>query len=332
MINNSVKRIISLSNESRRDKYHILTFPTHERYETQLCKTGHEFYSFNMQGRKKWNEKQCPVPQNYHILPDNELASYLNYDFILSQSKFGQFQIASQIAPMLNIPIISLEHTLPLYGVQQEEQIIQMQKMIGNVNIFISEFSQNAWNIGVDSHVIHHGIDIESFKPLQIEKQNHILSVANDFINRDYCLNFSGWKRVTDGLNRKVIGDTEGLSEAAKSTEELIEEYNKCSVFFNSSTLSPIPTSLLEAMSCGCAVVSTATCMIPSVIQNGVNGFISNDESELRKYLELLLKDEELRKTIGNNARTTILEKFSEIVFINNWNTIFNETYEVFNR
>jgi glycosyltransferase involved in cell wall biosynthesis len=72
--------------------------------------------------------------------------------------------------------------------------------------------------------------------------------------------------------------------------------------------------------------------MIPSVIQNGVNGFISNDESELRKYLELLLKDEELRKTIGNNARTTILEKFSEIVFINNWNTIFNETYEVFNR
>lgn len=330
MINNSVKRIISLANEEKRDKYRILTFPTHERYESQLCKTGHEFYAFNMQGQKRWNIDQCPVPENYHLLPDNELASYLNFDFILSQSKFGQFQLASQLAPVLNVPIISLEHTLPLYGVQKEEQIIQMQQMIGNVNVFISEFSQNAWNIGIDSHVIHHGVDTESFCNLNLDRQDHILSVANDFVKRDYCLNFSGWKRVTNGLNTKLVGETEGLSKAAKSTKELIEEYNKCALFFNSSTLSPIPTSLLEAMSCGCAVVSTATCMIPSIIENGVNGFISNDETELRKYLELLLADKELRNTIGTNARDTIVKHFSQDDFINQWNKLFEEAYEVF--
>lgn len=331
MINNSVKRIVSLANEEKRDQYRILTFPTHERYETQLCKTGHEFYAFNMQGQKRWNLEQCPTPDNYHLLPDNELASYLNFDFILSQSKFGQFQIASQIAPILNIPIISLEHTLPLYGIQKEEQIIHMQQMVGNVNVFISEFSQNAWNIGVDSHVIHHGIDTENFTNLNLERENHILSVANDFINRDYCLNFSGWKRVTNGLKTKLVGETEGLSKAANSTEELIEEYNKCVIFFNSSTLSPIPTSLLEAMSCGCAVVSTATCMIPSIVEHGINGFISNDEAELRKYLELLLQDQDLRNTIGTNARNTIINKFSQQAFINKWNQVFDETYEVFN-
>lgn len=331
MINNSVKRIVSLANEEKRDQYKILTFPTHERYETQLCKTGHEFYAFNMQGQKRWNLEQCPTPDNYHLLPDNELASYLNFDFILSQSKFGQFQIASQIAPILNIPIISLEHTLPLYGIQKEEQIIHMQQMIGNVNVFISEFSQNAWNIGVDSHVIHHGIDTENFTNLNLERENHILSVANDFINRDYCLNFSGWKRVTNGLKTKLVGETEGLSKAANSTEELIEEYNKCAIFFNSSTLSPIPTSLLEAMSCGCAVVSTATCMIPSIVEHGINGFISNDEAELRKYLELLLQDQDLRNTIGTNARNTIINKFSQEAFIDKWNQVFDETYEVFN-
>ena len=27
-------------------KLNILTFPTHERYETMLCKTGHNFYAY----------------------------------------------------------------------------------------------------------------------------------------------------------------------------------------------------------------------------------------------------------------------------------------------
>ena len=82
-------------------------------------------------------------------------------------------------------------------------------------------------------------------------------------------------------------------------------------------------------MACGCAVVSTATCMIPEIIKNGHNGFISNDETEIRKYIDTLLNNEELRKTIGKNARETILSKFSEEKFIDKWNTIFNNAYGV---
>jgi len=100
-------------------------------------------------------------------------------------------------------------------------------------------------------------------------------------------------------------------------------------VFLNTSTISPVPTSLLEAMACGCAVVSTATCMIPEIIENGVNGFCSNDEEKLREYLELLLHDRGLAKLIGKNARKTMVEKFSEQTFINNWNHIFDQAYGV---
>ena len=332
MINESLQKIIALSNNNveSNKKYRILTMPTHERYETQLCKTGHEFFSLNIDGQKQWNIDQCDIPSNYHILPRNDLCSYLNYDFILSQSKFGQFQIFQQVNQSLNLPVISLEHTLPLHGIQPESNIKQMRKMLGNVNVFISEFSQKEWDIEVDSHVIHHGIDTNAFTDLKLHRQDHILSVANDFIKRDYCLNFSGWQRVTSDLKRVVIGNTEGLSEAAKTTEELINGYNQCAVFFNSSTLSPIPTSLLEAMSCGCAVVSTATCMIPTIIKNGVNGFISNDENELRGFLKLLLEDEKKRAELGQAARQTIVDLFSEDKFITQWNKLFDATYEVF--
>jgi glycosyltransferase involved in cell wall biosynthesis len=329
MINNSVGRIISICNtEKKKEKYNILTFPTHERYETQLAKTGHNFYSFHMKGSKKWNRDQLETPQNYHILPEGEVCDYIKYDFILSQSKFWQFQAASQIKNGLNIPIISLEHTIPTPQTMTKQQTEMMKNMLGDVNVFISDYSRNQWQISYNATVIHHGIDSETFAPKDIEKDYEVLTVANDFVNRDYCLNYSGWKRVTNNLKTHLIGNTPGLSESAKSTEDLVDGYNKTKVYFNSSTLSPIPTSLLEAMSCGCAVVSTATCMIPEIIRNGENGFISNDETELKSYIQNLLEDSELRKTVGENARKTIVEKFSQKTFIEKWNKVFDATYE----
>jgi glycosyltransferase involved in cell wall biosynthesis len=326
MFNNTVERLIDITNSKRKEKYNILTFPTHERYETELCKTDHNFYSLNVKGMKSWNAQQTPVPINYHILPQDQLCNYLDYDFILVQSKFGQFQLAQNINQQLSLPIICLEHTLPTPQTMQKDQIDQMKNMRGDINVFISDFSKRAW--GIDGIVVHHGLDCKTFCPKDVTKNRNVLTVANDFINRDYCLNYSGWKRVTKDLDVKVVGDTKGFSEPAKSIEELVKEYNSCSVYFNSSTISPIPMSLLEAMSCGCAVVSTATCMIPEVIKNGENGYISNDEKELRKYLENVINDENLRKKLGDNARKTITEMFSEEKFVSQWNKIFDNVYE----
>ena len=56
-------------------------------------------------------------------------------------------------------------------------------------------------------------------------------------------------------------------STPAESVADLVNEYCSSKVFLNTSTVSPIPTTLLEAMSCGSAVVSTATCMIPEIIE-----------------------------------------------------------------
>ena len=96
-------------------------------------------------------------------------------------------------------------------------------------------------------------------------------------------------------------------------------------MFLNTSTLSPVPTTLLEAMSCGCAIVSTATCMIPEIITHGENGMISNDEHELTSYINMLMKDHSLRKKLGTAARKTILSRFSEEEFIRKWNLLFDE-------
>ena len=66
--------------------------------------------------------------------------------------------------------------------------------------------------------------------------------------------------------------------------------------------------------------------MIPEIIENGKNGLISNDPQELRGFLELLLKDEDLAKELGQNARKTIVERYNLETFIDNWNKLFYST------
>lgn len=313
-----------------KDVLNILTFPTHERYETNLAKTGHNFFSFQVNELKKW-DRSVEVPDNYYLMPEgNKLFPRSGYDLILSQSRFGQFQAATKINERLQIPIIALEHTTPTPDLNHN-RLLQMGKMVGDVNVFISYDSAQHWQsfgIGRNLNVIEHCVDSSLFRPTdKFKREQRVISVANQFSNRDYCLNFSGWKRIVKNLPFVLFGDNPGLSESL-SADKLCDEYNKSLVFLNTSTFSPVPMSLLEAMACGCAVVSMATCAIPDIIENGVNGFISNDEDELEAHCRNLLENPELAITLGQNAAKTIKERFSEARFISDWNEIFKKTYE----
>lgn len=325
---NKTISIVNKANRSK-DKYDILTFDTHERYQTQLCKTGHNFYSFRYDDCKEWDDTYAPKPSNYYVLPKNSILTGIDFDFILSQSKFGQFQASSHINQTLRLPVVSLEHTLPIPS-WPSEQTQAFRQMLGDINVFISEYSVERWDMEGDHDVIHHSVDSAMFRPMDIPKKPVVLSVVNDFASRDYCCNYTGWQRITEDFDTRLVGScSAGLSKPAASVQELTEEYNTAQVFLNTSTISPVPTCLLEAMSCGCAVVTTATCMIPEIIKNGVNGFMSNDEEELKAYIQKLLDDEDLRNKIGSAARETILSDFSEDKFIDTWNKIFNKAYGV---
>lgn len=316
--------------DKNREKY-ILTAPTHESYETCLTSTGYRFLSLNHPSFKKWNSLYRKVPKNYLLLDSQDEIGKYPVDVVLSQNKFGQYQLLHQVAFNINAPLISLEHTLPMPNWSDEQRKL-CKDMRGNLNVFISEYSVDKWGFSLSDptvRVIKHGIDTDMFKPTAEDRINRILCVVNDWINRDWCCNFACFERTASDLPCLVLGDTPGLSKPASSTEELIKAYSESSIFYNTSTISPVPTALMEAMACGCAVVSTATCMIPEIIEHGVNGFMSNDESELKKYLYMLLNDKELAKKIGYNARQSIVEKFNLRMFQDNWKSIINEACEI---
>lgn len=324
-----ITRILRQSLRKEGDKLNILTFPTHERYQEGLSRTGHNFYLWQGRNIKDWNRTFAELPSNHVLLNQNlgeaQLPIDVEIDLVLSQNKFGQFNIAKAIASAINVPLVSLEHTLPLPG--RENDVATMRRMVGHKNVFISEYSRDCWGWNSDNaYVIHHGIDTDRFYPANKDRDKVILSVVNDWINRDVFCGFKIWQRVSNGLPVKVMGDTPGLSKPAANHSELLEAYQSSRIFLNTSTVSPVPTALMEAMACGCAVVSTATCMIPEIIKNGENGFISNNENHIRLYLEELMSNDKLATKVGKAARETILDRFPLHRFVEKWNDLFYTT------
>jgi hypothetical protein len=324
-----IGNIVRAATRKPNSKLNILTFPTHERYEVGLCKTGHNFYAWRGQNIKDWNSTYAAKPGNYCLLNpslgDGQIPVDLDLDLVLSQNKFGQFPIAQRIARMLHLPLLSLEHTLPTPDMGMQLELFK--RMRGDTNVFISEYSRKAWGwTEGEASVIHHGIDIELFSPAELPKQTHVLSVVNDFANRDWCCGFNLWREVTNGLPVKLLGNSPGLSKPASSIQELIDSYRTAKVFLNTSLISPVPTVLLEAMACGCAVVSTATCMIPDIIKDGENGLLGQTADELRDKVTLLLEDSELAARLGDKARETIINYYNQTDFVKEWDKVLQVT------
>lgn len=320
----------------QKEKLNILCAPTHERFEGNLAKTGHQFYGLRGPHIKDWKECYHPIPSNYTVfninLKDEQVPPHLVFDLVLSQNKFGQFQMLAPIANALDIPLVSLEHTayMPFWDQKMKEQVHSMR---GTRNVFITEWSLKSWDWKVDptTVVIPHAVDASIFDKGQAERKNHILVVGNDYIGRDGVLNFSQYKRVVldNKLPTRAVGDTPGLSLPAKDVYDLVNEYQTSRIFLNTHHISPMPMSLLEGMACGCACVSINASAVSSYIEHGKNGFLYNTDQEAYEYVTMLLNDEGLSKKFGEEAINTIKEKCNLNRFIQQWNKVFYESLDI---
>ncbi len=136
-------------------------------------------------------------------------------------------------------------------------------------------------------------------------------AVINQGIDANLVLAGNGQIEEAKELARSL-----GISDKVEITgwvdgQDKIELFRKASIFCLPSYSEGLPMALLEAMSFGLAAVSTPVGGIPDVIIQGKTGFIvkPGDVESLSEALQMLLSDNELRKTISTNARLS-MKKF----------------------
>ena len=93
---------------------------------------------------------------------------------------------------------------------------------------------------------------------------------------------------------------------------------------FSPMRYTSLPLAVIEAMTIGMPVVALATTALPTVIEHGVNGYVSCDMDELTYYMRALLADQALAARLGAHARQVALERFSLTRFIRDWNAAFS--------
>jgi len=114
-------------------------------------------------------------------------------------------------------------------------------------------------------------------------------------------------QRAALGLTNLVV------MPGAAEQGEVVKWWQSASVGVLTSQNEGMPVSLLEAAACGVPVVAPAVGGIPELVLDGETGLLSKpgDVESLVSALERLLRDERLRKRMGEAARQRAREKFS---------------------
>jgi glycosyltransferase involved in cell wall biosynthesis len=96
------------------------------------------------------------------------------------------------------------------------------------------------------------------------------------------------------------------------TVEEAREIYNKCKVWFLASIIEGFSLPVLEAMACGCVVVSTKCGGPQDLIIDGHNGFLVEigNYGGIIHYIKKILADDDLFQQMSKNS-IEIAQKFS---------------------
>jgi len=330
----------------KKENLKIFTWNVHGTFMSALVKTGHEFYIPIKPNRPYNYDGKTPGynwPNTVHEIKVEEIKNF-KYDLIILQTP-------QQVLEEQNLVLSEIQKKLPkiyivhapfkkdprsyLKDKEKKELMYNIKnKILPTIKtiVHITKYNLNQWSLVFPearskSKVIYHGIEISNI--LWQGNIKKAVAAVNGLPNRIEC-GPDIWQKINKKVPIILFGtDSEKFGgKGPVPNDELRKEFIKYRVYFNSTTASSIPMAMLEAMSVGMPVVSTATTEIPNIIKDGVNGFISNNTDILAEKINLLLKNKKLAKKLGRKAKKTIKRKFSEKKFIKEWNNLFKKVID----
>ncbi|MDL0101185.1 glycosyltransferase [Campylobacter felis] len=145
---------------------------------------------------------------------------------------------------------------------------------------------------------------------------------------------FKDWKLIIvgEGVQKEQIEDKIKALHLSTSiiikpfTKEVEKEYLNASIYAMTSHKEGLPMVLIESASYGLPSIAFDITSGPSdIIENGKSGFLIKDD-DLKDYadkLQVLMRDENLRKTMGENAKELVKKRFSKEIVLKKWQDLF---------
>ena len=211
------------------------------------------------------------------------------------------------------------------YKTKLEDDGIEANKIIAMHNfINLEEYDVKTED---ESYALYYGRIIKEKGILNLLKAFKELN--NNISNKNMVNNNDNFKLYIAGdgpdLNKvKEYIQKNNLTEKIKllgflNKEQIIEYVRKARfIVVPSVWYENCPYSILETMAIGKPIIGSNLGGIPELIDNEKTGYIYNNIEELRKYMEKLIKDKELSKKLGENAKIKAIKSFSKEKYYDN--------------
>ncbi|MBU0756736.1 MAG: glycosyltransferase family 4 protein [Nanoarchaeota archaeon] len=220
--------------------------------------------------------------------------------------KFIMIRIYNQ-AKVIMVPSLEIMELLTLLGIRTPKRIVKMgidtnkfsqphNKAASKKRIGFSEKDFIIGYIGRLAYVKDLKTIFWAFRRLQKKYSNVKLLIVGG--GREELINF--------------FSNKEGITLTG-AKDNVVPYYQALDVHVLASLYETANLSTMEAMSCSLPVIATRVGYIREYIKNGKNGYIfqKKDSYALYKKLNLLYNDSKKREEMGQQARKTVVQKFS---------------------
>lgn len=195
-------------------------------------------------------------------------------------------------------------------------------------------------NINKKIRVIPYGFDYYKFKPKNKKKkillssrllerkgiQYFLEAIKN--LNLDYEINIIGdgpYKEKLIKKAREIKANIFFRGWLDNNSEEYIKFFEDSSIFVFPSSHESFGVVLLEAMSAGCAIITSNASGCPEVVGDTAILINPKDPEDIRRGLIKVIENENLRECLGKKARKRVENEF-------NWEKIAKEYLHIYKK
>jgi len=301
----------------------------HGNYLYYLSQAQHDFYLPVTADREHpygGRGETFAFGDNVHEVAAEDVSSQ-DFDLILFQSRanYEEHQYAILSPEQRRLPRIYLEHDPPRQSPTDTCHPVGDPAVLV---VHVTHFNRLMWdNSVVPTRVIEHGVSI----PPDVKYRGDIrrgIVVVNNLATRGRRLGLDVFVHLKQEIALDLVGmGTEaigGLGEVPPM--QLAEFASRYRFFLNPIRYTSLGLAVCEAMSIGMPVLGLATCEMPTVIKNGINGYIETDLNCLIDHAHDLLEHPAEARRLGDNARETARQRFAIERFVADWDETFRST------
>jgi hypothetical protein len=307
----------------------VLTWHIHGAYLEALAWAGVTLYVPVKPGRPErygGTPDRTDLPASIVEVPAGQVRE-LELDVVLCQSRDNwltdRFEILSD--EQLRLPHAYVEHDPPREHPTDTRHVVADEPNV--LLVHVTAFNALMWDNGATPvRVVEHGVAVPQGIEYSGELERGIV-VVNNLASRGRRLGRDVFESARErvpldliGLNAPELGGLEPVPH-----EELAALMARYRLYFHPIRYTSFGMAACEAMLVGLPVVALATTEMPTVIDDGVTGFMSTDPAVLVDRMRDLLADPELARRIGRAGREVARERFSIERFGRDWNRLLHE-------